>query len=33
LGQKPPIYLRAGNRIRLDIDGLGEQNQRVVDRK
>ena len=30
LGQKPPKYLRAGNRIRLGIDGLGEQNQRVV---
>ena len=30
LGQKPPSYLRAGNRIRLGIDGLGEQNQKVV---
>lgn len=30
LGQKPPIYLRAGQRIRLGIDGLGEQNQRTV---
>jgi 2-keto-4-pentenoate hydratase/2-oxohepta-3-ene-1,7-dioic acid hydratase in catechol pathway len=30
LGQKPPLYLRAGNRIRLGIDGLGEQNQKVV---
>jgi 2-keto-4-pentenoate hydratase/2-oxohepta-3-ene-1,7-dioic acid hydratase in catechol pathway len=30
LGQKPPVYLRAGNRIRLGIDGLGEQNQLVV---
>jgi 2,4-didehydro-3-deoxy-L-rhamnonate hydrolase len=30
LGQKPPTYLRPGNRIRLGIDGLGEQNQRVV---
>lgn len=29
-GQKPPVYLRAGNRIRLGIDGLGEQNQRVI---
>lgn len=27
LGQKPPIYLRAGNVIRLGIDGLGEQRQ------
>jgi len=30
LGQKPPVYLRAGNRIHLGIDGLGEQNQLVV---
>jgi 2-keto-4-pentenoate hydratase/2-oxohepta-3-ene-1,7-dioic acid hydratase in catechol pathway len=30
LGQKPPLYLRTGNRIRLGIDGLGEQNQNVV---
>jgi 2-keto-4-pentenoate hydratase/2-oxohepta-3-ene-1,7-dioic acid hydratase in catechol pathway len=30
LGQKPPVYLRPGNRMRLGIDGLGEQNQRVV---
>ena len=31
LGQKPPVYLRSGNRIRLGIEGLGEQNQNVVD--
>lgn len=30
LGQKPPVYLRAGQRIRLGIDGLGIQTQRVV---
>lgn len=30
LGQKPPVYLRPGNRIRLGIKGLGEQNQTVV---
>jgi 2-keto-4-pentenoate hydratase/2-oxohepta-3-ene-1,7-dioic acid hydratase in catechol pathway len=29
-GQKPPVYLRAGNRIRLGVSGLGEQNQVVV---
>ena len=29
LGQKPPVYLRAGNVIRLGIDKLGEQRQRV----
>jgi 2-keto-4-pentenoate hydratase/2-oxohepta-3-ene-1,7-dioic acid hydratase in catechol pathway len=30
LGQKPPVYLRAGNVIRLGIGGLGEQRQVVV---
>ncbi|SFS20424.1 2-keto-4-pentenoate hydratase/2-oxohepta-3-ene-1,7-dioic acid hydratase (catechol pathway) [Granulicella pectinivorans] len=30
LGQKPPKYLRAGDSIRLGIDGLGIQTQRVV---
>jgi 2,4-diketo-3-deoxy-L-fuconate hydrolase len=31
LGQKPePIYLRAGQAMRLGIDGLGEQRQRTV---
>jgi 2-keto-4-pentenoate hydratase/2-oxohepta-3-ene-1,7-dioic acid hydratase in catechol pathway len=30
LGQKPPVYLEAGNVIRLGIDGLGEQAQHVV---
>jgi 2,4-diketo-3-deoxy-L-fuconate hydrolase len=30
LGQKPPVYLRAGNVIRLGISGLGEQRQTVV---
>lgn len=30
LGQKPPIFLRSGDRIRLGIDGLGEQEQQVV---
>jgi 2-keto-4-pentenoate hydratase/2-oxohepta-3-ene-1,7-dioic acid hydratase in catechol pathway len=29
-GQKPPIFLRAGNVMRLGIDGLGEQRQTVV---
>jgi 2-keto-4-pentenoate hydratase/2-oxohepta-3-ene-1,7-dioic acid hydratase in catechol pathway len=29
LGQKPPRYLRAGNLVRLGIDGLGEQRQVV----
>lgn len=30
LGLKPPVYLRAGQKMRLGIDGLGEQNQRTV---
>ena len=30
LGQKPPAYLRAGQTIRLGIEGLGEQQQHTV---
>jgi 2-keto-4-pentenoate hydratase/2-oxohepta-3-ene-1,7-dioic acid hydratase in catechol pathway len=30
MGQKPPLYLRAGNRVHLGVAGLGEQRQRVV---
>ena len=30
LGQKPPVYLRVGQTIRLGIEGLGEQRQKVV---
>ena len=30
LGQKPPVFLRPGNRIRLAIKGLGQQEQLVV---
>ena len=29
-GQKPPVYLREGNEVRLGITGLGEQRQKVV---
>jgi 2-keto-4-pentenoate hydratase/2-oxohepta-3-ene-1,7-dioic acid hydratase in catechol pathway len=29
LGQKPPVFLRSGNTIRLGVDGLGEQTQQV----
>jgi 2,4-diketo-3-deoxy-L-fuconate hydrolase len=29
LGQKPPVFLRPGNKIRLGVDGLGEQTQVV----
>jgi 2-keto-4-pentenoate hydratase/2-oxohepta-3-ene-1,7-dioic acid hydratase in catechol pathway len=27
LGQKPPVYLKAGDRVDLGIEGLGEQHQ------
>lgn len=30
LGQKPPVYLRAGQEMRLGIDGLGQQRQRTI---
>ncbi len=30
MGQKPQVYLRPGQRMRLGIEGLGEQNQQVV---
>ncbi len=30
LGQKPPVYLRPGQTMRLGIGGLGEQAQRTV---
>jgi 2,4-didehydro-3-deoxy-L-rhamnonate hydrolase len=30
LGQKPPVYLRAGQTMRLGIQGLGEQTQTTV---
>jgi 2,4-diketo-3-deoxy-L-fuconate hydrolase len=30
LGQKPPVYLRAGNVMTLGVEGLGEQRQLVV---
>jgi 2-keto-4-pentenoate hydratase/2-oxohepta-3-ene-1,7-dioic acid hydratase in catechol pathway len=29
-GRRPPVYLRSGNRMRLGVEGLGEQEQRVV---
>jgi 2-keto-4-pentenoate hydratase/2-oxohepta-3-ene-1,7-dioic acid hydratase in catechol pathway len=30
LGQKPPVYLQSGQTVRLGIDGLGIQTQRVL---
>jgi 2,4-diketo-3-deoxy-L-fuconate hydrolase len=32
LGMTPPTFLQVGDTMRLGIDGLGEQQQRVVDR-
>jgi 2-keto-4-pentenoate hydratase/2-oxohepta-3-ene-1,7-dioic acid hydratase in catechol pathway len=29
-GMKPPVYLREGNVVRLGVEGLGEQRQRVI---
>jgi 2-keto-4-pentenoate hydratase/2-oxohepta-3-ene-1,7-dioic acid hydratase in catechol pathway len=31
LGMKPPLYLKAGDRMHLEINGLGHQQQLVVD--
>lgn len=32
MGQKPvPVYLKAGDKLRLGIDGLGEQRQHIVE--
>ncbi|MDC0948449.1 fumarylacetoacetate hydrolase family protein [Gammaproteobacteria bacterium] len=30
MGRTPPLFLKAGDRLRVGIDGLGEQQQRVV---
>jgi 2,4-diketo-3-deoxy-L-fuconate hydrolase len=30
MGMKPPRFLRSGDRVRLGIDGLGHQEQRIV---
>lgn len=30
MGRKPPVFLRAGQNMRLGIEGLGEQAQKVV---
>jgi 2-keto-4-pentenoate hydratase/2-oxohepta-3-ene-1,7-dioic acid hydratase in catechol pathway len=30
LGHKPPLFLKAGDRVRLGVAGLGEQNQKMV---
>lgn len=33
MGKKPPRYLKAGDKVRLGIEGLGVQEQRVVEWK
>ena len=30
MGKKPPIYLKTGDKIKLGIEGLGEQNQTTI---
>ena len=30
MSRKPPVFLRAGQTVRLGVEGLGEQRQRVV---
>lgn len=30
MGRKPPVFLKPGDRMRLGIDGLGEQHVEVV---
>ena len=32
-GMKPPVYLRAGDKVRLSVEGLGVQQQTVVESK
>jgi 2-keto-4-pentenoate hydratase/2-oxohepta-3-ene-1,7-dioic acid hydratase in catechol pathway len=31
MGMKPPQYLKPGDRLRLSVEGLGEQNNRLVE--
>ena len=33
LGMKPPVYLKAGDEVKLGIDGLGEARQMVKEYK
>jgi ureidoglycolate lyase len=30
MARKPPVFLRPGQTVRLGVEGLGEQQQRVV---
>lgn len=30
LGLKPPVFLKAGQRVRLEVEGLGQQDHRTI---
>ena len=30
MGMKPPVFLKPGDKIKLSIDNLGEQNSKVI---
>ena len=30
MGMKPPVFLNPGDKIKLSIDNLGEQNSKVI---
>jgi 2-keto-4-pentenoate hydratase/2-oxohepta-3-ene-1,7-dioic acid hydratase in catechol pathway len=30
MGMKPPVFLKSGDKIKLSIDNLGEQNSKVI---
>ncbi|MGN6585089.1 MAG: fumarylacetoacetate hydrolase family protein, partial [Rhizobiaceae bacterium] len=30
LGKNPPVFMKAGDKMRLGVSGLGEQEQRVI---
>jgi len=30
MGMKPPVYLKPGDKVKLGIEGLGEQNQKTI---
>lgn len=30
MGMKPPVFLKPGDKIKLSIDNLGEQNSKII---
>jgi 2-keto-4-pentenoate hydratase/2-oxohepta-3-ene-1,7-dioic acid hydratase in catechol pathway len=30
LGMNPPVFLKEGDKMKLDVDGLGMQNSKVI---